>query len=307
LQAVGGLTLAQSPDSARFTGMPEAAIAARVVDHVLEPEEIGGYLARRGILGQILRAVERATGTDFSGYKEETIWRRLQRRLQDLGLQLGEYLGYTERNRKELAILQRHFLVSLSSFFRDRDSFQVLAAALRKLLAGRTSVRIWVPGCAGGEEAYSLAILASQILGPGGKIWIQGSDLNAEALERARAGSYPPSSLQEVDPELVDRHFTRTGPDYTVSEAFRGMCQFVQQDVMRGPAPGDLDLISCRNLLIYLQEDWQTRLLEVFQRNLRPEGLLFIGPSETTGIVGASYFKPVDHHHRLYRRRSRVL
>lgn len=315
IQAAGGLTLAQAPELARFPGMPQAAIAAEAVDRVLAPEQIGPLIARRVLenpvapgLAQLLEQVLRVTGVDFRGYKEETLQRRLQRRLAGLKLNgLDAYLELVRHTPEELSRLQQDFLVSLSGFFRDGECFAALAGELRRwLLTHRGPIRVWVPACASGEEAYSLAMLLLELLGAEAatRCWLSACDLNEQALEFARRGIYPEQSLQPLEPARRERHFVNTGKGYRVSELLRSMVRFTQQDVLTGPIPDRLDLISCRNLLIYLQAGLQGELLQRFRNSLRPGGLLFLAPSETTGAHGATLFTPVDKQHRLYRRRG---
>ncbi len=314
IQAAGGLTLAQLPELARFPAMPQAAIAAGAVDRVLAPEQMGPVIASRvserpvAGLSLLLEQVLRATGVDFRGYKEETLQRRLQRRLSGLKLTgLEAYLELVRRAPEELSRLQQEFLVSLSGFFRDQECFAALAVELRRwLLTHQGPIRVWVPACASGEEAYSLAMLLLEILGreAPSRCWLSACDLNEQALEFARRGIYPEQALQPLEPARRERHFVHTGKGYRVSELLRSMVRFTQQDVLTGPIPDRLDLISCRNLLIYLQAGLQGELLHRFRNSLRPGGLLFLAPSETTGGLGASLFTPVDKQHRLYRRRG---
>lgn len=316
IQAAGGLTMAQSPASARFPGMPEAAIQAGVVDRVLEPERMGALLVQRLSdrevppgMATVLDLVQRATGVDFRGYKEETLQRRLQRRLSGLKLPgLEAYLELVRRKPEELGHLQQDFLVSLSGFFRDAECFAALAGELKSWLTHhRGTVRVWVPACATGEEPYSLAMLLVELLGAeqaSQRCTVDACDLNGQALEVARRGIYSAEALEKLDPARRQRHFTGTGNGYRVSELLRSMCRFQQQDVLTAPIPDRLDLISCRNLLIYLQSGLQGELLRRFRNGLRPGGLLFLAPVETTGTVGATLFTPVDKQHRLYRRRG---
>lgn len=316
IQAAGGMTMVQTPDLARFPGMPQAAIAAGAVDHVLGPERMGAQLLRRLSdqpplrgLAALLELVQRATGVDFRGYKEETLQRRLERRWTGLKLSgVDAYLELVRRQPEELGQLQQDFLVSLSGFFRDEECFAALAGELRAWLSRHQGpVRVWVPACATGEEPYSLAMLLVEILGAeqaSQRCWIGACDLNGRALECARRGIYTPTALEKLTAARVERHFVSTGAGYRVSELVRSMCHFNQQDVLTGPIPDRLDLISCRNLLIYLQSGLQGELLRRFRDSLRPGGLLFLAPSETTGTVGATLFSPVDKQHRLYRRRG---
>ncbi|MBT9586277.1 chemotaxis protein [bacterium] len=318
IQAHGGLTLAQDPACARFNGMPGAAIRAGLVHHVLSPEQIARQVAdticppvQGGGLPEILDTVHRTTGIDFKGYKPETLLRRIHTRMLAIkSPSLELYASRLAHDPAEVKTLQTHFLVSLSNFFRDRESFYALQDCLKESLAGKSpgeAVRIWTPGCASGEETYTLALLMCEILGPKISqigVWIQGTDLNREALASAIQGSYAAASVKEVDPPWLDRYFERTGQKYRVREPLRSMCRFSFQDVLTDVAPTNLDLISCRNLLIYLNSEVQGQLMRKFHQALGPQGLLFIGPAERVGLVGHSLFRPVDACHRIYRRRA---
>ena len=326
IQGRGGLALAQAPESARFSGMPEAAMRAGVISETLPPERMGERLARlfpdlwasvpepplpEPGLPRLLRRVREATGIDFSGYKEETLLRRLTTRLNSLGLEsLDRYEHHVAAHPREMEALAQHFLVSMSSFFRDRSSFEVVKGALRGLVARRSPgepLRIWVPGCATGEECYTLAILVAQILGPAPAAptaCILGTDLNPRALAQAQSGLYPESAFKEMDPDLLRLYFRQKGASFEVNELLRATCDFARHDVLQEESRRDLDMVSCRNLLIYLQSDCQARLMHRFHAALRPDGLLFIGQSETVGIAGHALFRPLDAEHKLYQRRT---
>ncbi|EME67857.1 methylase of chemotaxis methyl-accepting protein [Paramagnetospirillum caucaseum] len=335
IRGVGGLTLAQEPSEAKFDGMPEAAIRAGGIDEVLPVERIGDFLglrfpggvpaaippgqvpsapavpeAARRNLEYLIQRVHEATGIDFSSYKEETLLRRLEKRKSVLGVASDEaYQALVRRDPEELRVLQHLFLVSVSSFFRDRESFRVLERVLAGIIAEKPDgepIRVWVPGCASGEEPYTLAIILSELRGGLGRthpVRITATDLNPEALAMAREGVYRKTAFKETDETLRDRYFLPRGQHYEILPEIRGCVTFEQRDVLVGTPPGDLDLVSCRNLLIYMKSLLQDSLVKVFHRCLRPQGLLFIGPSESLGFVGNSLFGPVDHYHRLFRRR----
>jgi chemotaxis protein methyltransferase CheR/two-component system CheB/CheR fusion protein len=249
--------------------------------------------------------VVRHTGHDFSGYKPETLSRRAQARMARLGIgSLNDYLDHATRHPAEVKTLQQHFLVSLSSFFRDPESFAALRGHLQAALGDKDTFSIWTPGCASGEETYSLAILVKELAGPRQvDIRVTASDLNAEALATAQQGVYPQAAVAALDPGLVSRYFERTGQEYRVREVLQAMCTFRCQDVIRCPAPPDQDLISCRNLLIYLRGQLQGQLIQKFYQALRQDGLLFIGPAETLAPQGNTLFRHLDAQHRIYRRR----
>ena len=343
IKAQGGLTIAQDSDEARFNGMPVAAIEAGVVDKVLSVDMICKMLAERfpgkaaalppkaqtpgaplpPVIGttvssaesreleQLLRLVHQATKIDFSSYKEETLLRRIEKRKETLGINsIEQYLTLIKRQPQELIILQHLFLVSLSSFFRDRSSFRELERSLAGMVADKGDsepIRVWVPGCASGEETYTLAILLSELLGEHSKrraVQIIGTDLNPEALEMARAGIYRQTAFKEMDDGLRERYFINKGQHFEIGPDIRGMVSFEQRDVLTGPPAGDkLDLVSCRNLLIYMKSNLQDQLIKSFHQALRPQGLLFIGQSESLSFIGNSLFTAIDHYHRLFRRR----
>lgn len=338
IRNAGGLTVAQEPSEAKYDGMPRAAIDAGAVDRILPVGRIGDFLAGTrpsaaaeapghvpgGVPGGVpaeaaldelqtlLRQVRDATGIDFSGYKEETLLRRLDKRKLELGVTSAEaYQSLIRRQPDELKVLQQLFLVSVSSFFRDRESFRVLERELAGLLAARRAdepIRVWVAGCAGGEEAYTIAIILDVLLAgrhPAPAVDIVASDLNPEALALAAAGVYRRTAFAEMEAPLRERYLLARGEHFELRPEIRERVRFERRDVPSGvpPAVGEFDLVSCRNLLIYLKTDLQDRLLNSFQQALRSRGLLFIGQSESLGFVGNSLFAPVDHYHRLFRRR----
>jgi chemotaxis protein methyltransferase CheR/two-component system CheB/CheR fusion protein len=273
--------------------------------------EPGFDAAAQRELEQLLPLVFEATGIDFSSYKEDTLLRRLEKRKATLGIATAdEYLRLARRSPDELHTLQQMFLVSVSSFFRDQASFRVLERAFAALLADKAAcepIAVWVPGCASGDEAYSLAIVLSELLGPEPRrhpVQVVGTDLNPEALAVARAGLYRHTALAEMDPALLARHFRPRGQHHEVAPSLRALVRFEQRDVLAGAPVTPLDLVSCRNLLIYMKGPLQDRLIECCHHALRPRGLLFIGPSESLGAAGDALFSPVDYYHRVFRRRD---
>jgi chemotaxis protein methyltransferase CheR/two-component system CheB/CheR fusion protein len=260
-----------------------------------------GYRELQRLLPQIVNA----TGIDFSSYKEETLLRRLEKRKSTLNIDTIEaYQEYIRRHPDELNVLQHLFLVSVSSFFRDRASFDVLKMSLAKLVAGKAAnepVRVWVPACASGEEPLTLAILLKDLTGAR-PIEIIGTDLNPEALAMCREGVYRQTAFKEMDAAVRDRYFTAKGQHYLVSPELATCIRYEQRDVLTA-APANLDLVSCRNLLIYMKSHLQDKLIKSFHQALRSQGLLFIGQSESLSFVGNSLFVPIDHYHRLFRKR----
>ncbi|MEO5347825.1 MAG: hypothetical protein H7834_15815 [Magnetococcus sp. YQC-9] len=327
----GGLAFAQDPNEAKFNGMPIAAIEAGLVDRILSVEVMGQTLTElfpgapvnpellpdtpipepaQRELEILLRMVHQATGIDFSSYKEETLLRRLEKRKATLGAQTPEaYLSLVRSQPKELKTLQHLFLVSVSSFFRDRDSFRELESLLATIVVTKhtgDAFRVWVPGCASGEEAYTLAILITELLDRSRdrpSLRIIGTDLNPDGLELARGGLYRQAAFKEMDNALRDRYFHVRGQQFEICQTIKESVTFEQRDVMTGPPCDALDLISCRNLLIYMKSYLQEQLIANFHQALVPSGVLFIGQSESLGVRGNSLFSPIDHYHRLFRRR----
>jgi chemotaxis protein methyltransferase CheR/two-component system CheB/CheR fusion protein len=345
IKAAGGITFAQDPQEAKFDGMPQAAIDSRAVDQVMPAQQIAAKLASlfpgnpvagwsppgaaaaapfwqqmpqgdakeqepaQQELQGLLRQVRQATGIDFSSYKEDTLLRRLEKRKAAQGANSPDaYQSFIRRNPSELQALQQLFLVSVSSFFRDRASFDALQVVLLDLLKRKPAgepIQVWVPGCASGEEAYTLAILLRELLNKQQlrqEFVVTGTDLNPNALETARAGRYRAPAFKEMDESLQARYFSRKGGDFEVSAEVRSLVDFEQRDVLTGPPKVLLDLVSCRNLLIYMKSPLQDRLIKSFYQALRPQALLFIGPSESLSSVGNTMFSPIDHYHRLFRR-----
>jgi len=343
IKSAGGLTFAQDPLEAKFNGMPGAAIDARVIDQVVSVERIGATLATlfpgvpgvaappaissvSAVLGTslgtsaeptlsptaqreldtLLRQVLQATGIDFSSYKEETLLRRLEKRKSTLGVDSAEaYQALIRRQPEELHILQHMFLVSVSSFFRDRESFQVLKMSLAKLVSGKPAnepIRVWVAGCASGEEPYTLVILLKELTDTH-PIEIIATDLNPEALAMCREGVYRQTAFKEMDADVRERYFSQKGQHFEIKPEIMACVRFEQRDVLGGTPPGNLDLVSCRNLLIYMKSHLQDQLIKSFHQALRSQGLLFIGQSESLSFVGNSLFGPIDHYHRLFRKR----
>lgn len=327
VKASGGLTFAQDPTSAKFTGMPQAAIDTDCVDWVLPPAEIAAEVARLvrthgqiqppgqseaspATLKTLLSKVQRYTKVDFSGYKESTVWRRILRRMAANHVAtLDDYISLTRKNPDELGQLCKDILISVTSFFRDTEAFVALRQALADRLALKRpgdEIRIWVPGCATGEEVYSIAILLFELLGNTRhdyKTQIFATDIDMAAMGIARRGHYSEASLAGVDPALVARYFKPHGDTYEISKELRETVVFARQNVVQDPPFLRLDLVSCRNLLIYFQNSLQERVLDIFHYALAPAGLLFLGKSETV-YQRENLFDTVQRDQRIFRRRD---
>ena len=319
--------LAQDPDDAAFDEMPRSAIASGVVDGVATAGELGreviGYAERLqavrlgdddgGLATDDVEAVRHVlaqlrvhTGHDFAHYKRATVLRRLARRMHVVGAgSLAGYLQLLRERPAEAQALLDDLLIHVTNFFRDPAAFARLAEALPSLFEGKKAgdeVRVWVAGCATGEEAYSVAILlcehAARLAEPP-KVQVFATDLSAGAIQTARAGLYPASIEADVTPERLRDHFARTPAGYRVREALRETVLFAPHSLLKDPPFAHLDLVTCRNLLIYLQRDLQRRTLELFHYALRPGGLLFLGASETADAA-RGLFETADKAARLY-------
>ena len=328
LKEAGGFIIVQTPEDGVHFEMPRAAVATGLADVILAPHdiarriatiapmlgeqplvEIGESSAAAETMRDILTLVRIRTGHDFASYKRATLFRRIARRMQVCGTKtLASYHQYLRERPGELGHLLRDFLISVTSFFRDPESFAVLANDfIPKLFANKTGsdhVRVWCAGCATGEEAYSLAMLlvehASNLAEPP-QIQVFATDIDEESLAEARAGRYPETISVDVNPERLARFFVREGAQFRVSQKLRERVLFSPHNVLRDPPFSRLDLICCRNLLIYLNRDAQERVFNVFHFGLRPDGQLFLGSSESSEQTGM--FHPVDAKHRIFARR----
>src|SRR5438105_4951188 len=326
----GGLALAQGADQSgpRHSGMPDSAIASGVVDVVVPVERIPEHLtAYLHSFDSVEKAVEKGegaeatgraicailherTGHDFSGYKTRTFYRRIERRMQVLQISsLDAYVEYLRENATEVDTLFRDLLIGVTNFFRDANAFE----ALQKLVIPRLfedkrpsdTIRVWVPGCATGEEVYSLAIMLREQTDRGrsrAKLQLFATDIDESALGVARSARYPDTLLQGVSKERLDRFFSAEGTSYVVKKQIRDLCVFSPHSVVRDPPFSRMDLISCRNLLIYLNNELQGRVIPVFHYALKPDGFLFLGTSENL-TQHADLFTAVDKKHRIFQRR----
>jgi two-component system CheB/CheR fusion protein len=329
VHAAGGLVLVQDLDSAQFDGMPRAAIDTGTADWVVSPAEMPGrlleHLARpssaRAVpdgapliephgIGAVYRMLQEEFGLDFTHYKPSTVTRRIERRLAlARSSDLEEYVRRLKEDRDELDILYRDLLIGVTRFFRDDGAFQVLERQVLPELLRRatreTPLRIWVAGCATGEEAYSLAIVLLDLMATLGErqVKIFATDVHRGSLERAARAVYDAEAVANVSPERLGRYFLRVGDTYQVVPDVRQMIVFAQHNVIKDAPFTRVDLIACRNLLIYLQPAAQQKVLSFFHFSLNHGGVLFLGPSESIGAVGRG-FEAVDKHWQLYRKHS---
>lgn len=307
VKRAGGLVFVQDPATARFDGMPINAIASGQIDFILSPESIAEELLQQQrkpsarvivdslpsddepLLNEILNVIYEKTGCDFHGYKLPTIIRRLTRRMAVANYDLRDYLEFLRQSEEETSLLCKEFLVGVTRFFRDPPAFDELRLkVIPDIIRNKTTepIKVWVPGCSTGEEVYSIAILIREHmdrLGLNLDVKIFGSDLNREAIETASRGCYPLSIADQVPGDLLDKYFVHEEKRYRVTAGLRRMIVFSQHDLSKDPPFGKLDLISCRNMLIYVSAELQKRLMSIFNFALNVGGYLFLGPSESIG------------------------
>jgi two-component system, chemotaxis family, CheB/CheR fusion protein len=332
IKNAAGVTIAQSPGTARYDGMPRSAIKAKVVDFVLSPREIAEKLAqiarspeppsraaeRPGTpvppaegLAEIFAHLRDRTGADFSTYKEATVERRVRRRMA-LGRirSVAEYARFLRREPAEVDALYEDLLIKVTEFFRDPKTFErlktrILPGMLKKK-PPKEPFRVWVPGCSTGEEAYSIAMLLFEVMASlriHNPIQIFGTDLSDRAIVAARRGIYPTSIAGSVSPARRRQFFVKSGEGYKVGQRVREVCVFARQDITRDPPFSKVDLVSCRNVLIYMGKTLQDTILSIFHYALKPDGCLLLGKAEA--LDGSSdLFASVDVKHRIYRRKT---
>jgi two-component system, chemotaxis family, CheB/CheR fusion protein len=324
----GGLVLVQDPKSARYDGMPVSAIATGLVDHILPPdkmpEQLLRYIAHPNArplkpaakaesespepLQKIIALIRSHTKHDFSLYKQNTILRRIEKRMAILQVgSMVDYVTYLASNPKEIELLFSELLIRVTNFFRDPEAFEIIKEkALPLLFKDRSPeqpVRIWVPACSTGEEAYSLAIIVQEHIGTLKQkynVQIFATDIDKEAVDMARTGLYPDSITVDVSPGRLDRFFTRKASAYKIKEEIRQMIVFAVQDIIKDPPFTKLQMISCRNVLIYFDAELQKKIFPVFHNALKTGGILCLGSSETIGDH-ADMFSVVDRKWRIFR------
>ena len=332
IRDVGGITFAQEMGSAKFDSMPRSAVAAGVADFVLPPAGIARRLVviARGShalaesreatespgfpeLAKILRLVRNATGVDFTHYKHGTLARRIKRRMSLRGFEtLEDYSRDLEQNREEANELCESCLITVTAFFREPAVFDELKRkvfpALVENRGPKDPIRIWVPGCATGDEAYSIAICLMEFLDDAKvslPFEIFATDISETAIEKARAGTYAGAALAHVSAQRLARFFTRTERGYQVAKIVRDVCVFARHNLAQDPPFSKLDLISCCNVLIYLGDVLQRKVWSILHYALKPTGFLILGPSESVGTLSES-FHQVDKTSKIYRIRPAV-
>jgi two-component system, chemotaxis family, CheB/CheR fusion protein len=329
IKAEGGITFAQDERTAKYDGMPRSALMAGCVDFVLPPDSIARELVRlahhpftgpsgeKALEGtekqfeEVLAMLRKTTNVDFAYYKHGTVQRRILRRMAMHSMDgIGQYTSFLKRNPDEIKALFRDILINVTSFFREPGTFDVLRKnVFPQLLRNRRAedpVRIWVPGCSTGEEAYSVAICLLEYMRENNlesSVQVFGTDLSETVLEKARAGIYPESIAADVSPERLRRFFVKANGGYQISGAIRDMCIFARQNLVKDPPFSKLDLILCRNVLIYLGPPLQTRVMRYFHYGLKPKGFLALGQSESIGAA-TTLFTPLLAKQKVYAKNS---
>ncbi len=335
IKTEGGMIMAQNPESTEFDGMPRSAIATGLVDYVLPPAEMPAQLiaysshvsgkAQRPIqppahktgasLKRAFTLLRAQTGHDFSHYKQNTILRRIERRMAVHQVDsLDGYVHYLEQTPSEVDSLFCDLLIGVTNFFRDPEAFEALEEqVIPALFADKppgSPVRVWVPGCSTGEEAYSIAILLHEHmerLEHNYKVQVFATDIDVRAIEQARSGIYPSCIAEDISPAQLARYFVpdSEGGSYQVQKCIRDLLIISEQDIIRDPPFSRLDLISCRNLLIYMDTMLQKKLIPLFHYALNPDGFLFLGTSESVGEY-VNLFSTLDRKAKLYQRKESV-
>lgn len=322
IKAEGGFTIAQQPQSSKYDGMPNSAINTGNVDLILDVEVMAKEIAEivnypdknkptsimneeTQVYKNILAKLHRNKNIDFTLYKSSTVNRRIQRRMAALKItNLSTYSEHITNNSEEIEALFNDILIGVTSFFRDKDAFLELHHQLEKLIKRKDNkhIRIWTPGCSTGEEAYTIAMVLSEILDKDFedyKIQLFATDIDEISTSFARMGRYPESALIDIDKNFVKKYFTVKNDEYEIIKPIRDMCIFSKHDITNDPAFMRLDLIVCRNLLIYFTAELQQRLFPMFHYSLNEKGILFLGKSESIGSFN-NQFKIIDKKWKLY-------
>ena len=336
IKAEGGITFAQSPATAKYDGMPRSAIDSGCVDFILPPgeiakelrritghpyvrdghedheePEIASALSRKQDFAHILGQLRRTTGVDFSQYKPNTIHRRAMRRMVVLKLDsLRDYAKHLTEHPGETQKLYEDVLIPVTSFFRDFEAFEALKTqvypAIVKDKASKGAIRMWAPGCSTGEETYSLAMTLLEFLGDRAssfQIQIFGTDLNEKGIEKARSGVYRESIADEISAERMQRFFVKVDEGFRVNKAVRDMCVFARQNLASDPPFSQMNLVACRNLLIYVQPVLQKKVVPILHYALKPSGFLVLGSSESVTAF-PDLFSVVDKKHKIYAKKA---
>jgi len=333
----GGVVFVQEPSSAKFDGMPRSAIEEGLADVISPvealPEKIVSHLKQRLLIdmsdqdqdqaGNVLSSFDNVmillrsqTGHDFSSYKKNTVYRRIERRMGIHQIdKIADYVLFLQDNPQELELLFKELLIGVTSFFREPTEWELLKTkVMPELLAERApsnTLRVWVSGCSTGEEAYSLAIVFKEVLDqlrPSQEFSMQifATDLDRGAIDKAREGVFSANIAEDMSPERLNRYFVKVGRGYQIVKTIRDMVIFAQQSMIKDPPFTKIDILTCRNLLIYLTPELQKRLMPLFHYSLNPDGFLFLGSAEAVGNA-TDLFKPLDRKSRIYQRLQPLL
>jgi len=330
----GGLVLVQNEDSAKFDGMPKSAIATGLADYILSPDEMPevltlhaerlldseGFKSKRSIIhsdkykyNEICTVLMNKYGIDFTYYKPSTVGRRIERRMS-MGqfLSLDDYVDSLQQDAEELEALYKDLLIGVTEFFRDKEAFAVVQKqVIPRILENsdeEDEIRIWVPACATGEEPYSLAILFREAMKKVGRlnnVKVFATDVHKLSLEKAATGQFPETSIANISKTFLNRYFTKNPDGYRISSEIRKMVVFAEHNLIKDPPFTKLDLVSCRNLLIYLQPVAQKKAISLMHFALKTNGTLLLGPSETLGVLDKE-FTTLDTHWKIYTKRRDV-
>ena len=330
----GGIAMVQDPDSAKYDGMPRSAIATGIVDFTLPVNKLPGELIKYiktpyirppktpktpktpddkfpEYIQTIFALIRHTTGHDLSHYKQTTIRRRIERRMAVHQIaKISNYVKFLETNSAEVEILFKDMLIGVTNFFRDPEAFEILKEqVLPELLKSRqpdSSIRIWTVACSTGEEAYSLAILLLEVMDKVKQhhnVQIFASDIDADAIEHSRRGVYPDSIAADVSQERLHKYFVKEDNTYRIKKQIREMIVFAVQNVIKDPPFSKIDLVSCRNLLIYMDTPLQKKVLPLFHYTLRPDGVVFLGTSESVGEF-TEFFKPISSKWKIFKKQE---
>ena len=328
IKDAGGMVMVQSPESSEYDGMPKSAIATGLADYILPPAEMPAQLIAyvnqvfgkrphvapkaEDALRRIFNLIRTKTGHDFSDYKQNTINRRIERRMAITNVNsLNDYVRNLEQNPAEVYALFQDLLIGVTSFFRNPTAFEALKEkVIPNLFTGKhpdSTIRIWVPGCSTGEEAYSIGILLKEqmeMLKKNFKVQIFATDIDSRAILKARSGVYPSTISLDISPERLNRFFIQdSSGNYRIQKNIRDMIVFSEHNIIKDPPFSKLALLSCRNVLIYMERKLQKKLIPLFHYALDKDGFLFLGPSETLGEF-ENLFETLDRKSKLFRKKD---
>lgn len=334
IKGAGGMVMVQDEETAKFDGMPKSAIATGLVDYILPPQRMGEQLLKyiehpfvaasdkkididleaNDAMSKILLAIRARTGVDFTYYKPNTIVRRIERRSSVHQIpNIEDYYKLLSESPTEVNVLYKELLIGVTKFFRDNEAFEILRNKVIPDIFDNKSIgeiiRIWIPGCSTGEEAYTLAIMFREHMNKIEKeydVKIFATDIDKDAIEYASIGSYPESIVTDVSENLIKKYFTKNGSTFKVIDSIRQMVIFATHNLIKDPPFSKIDLISCRNLMIYFQTIMQKKVLSSFGFSLNTDGYLFLGSSESIGDL-SNYFTVIDNKWKIYKSNEKIM